>query len=341
MPGSYNFPPEVRSLLSAHTVDRADLVAPGMSGAKVYKCAASDGRTFALKCWPQGTRSQRVAEVHRVQQTAHHGGCDFVPQLFSSPLTDTTYLAAAGALWELSDWVPGTPLTQDASPAQIARGASAIAQFHHSVADLHQELAPPPAIGNRLRRLAELDRLLPQTFQSETSTRYAEPLREAIGEICSLLFASWSTIRDEIRTWLQAEIDQPGPIQYVLRDVHRQHLLFCQDHVSGLIDFDAIRIDTPLTDLARWGGSFTAGRDDENQVWQAVLAGYGENYPFQQYRDPAHAVAVIRELNRSATWISLANWAVWIRLECRSFPAGDQAVRARINELCTMARQDL
>ncbi len=337
----HNFPPGIRTLLSTQTVERVEPVAPGMSGAKVYKCASRDGRTFALKSWPQGTEAKRVAQVHRVQQTAHRNGCDFVPQLFSNSIRAATYLQAAGAIWELSDWLPGTPLTHDASPAQIAGGASAIAQFHHSVADLHQELAPPPAVGNRLRRLAELDRLLPKTFESEISTRYSDPLREMIGETCSLLFASWSTIRDRIRSSLQPEIDQPVPTQYVLRDVHRQHLLFCKDHVSGLIDFDAVRIDTPLTDLARWGGSFTAGRHDENEVWQAVMAGYGENYPFQQYRDQAHVMAVIRELNRSATWISLANWAVWIRLECRSFPAGDQVVRARINELCTIAREDL
>ncbi len=339
----HHFPPNVRALLAAHDVDSANRVEPGMSGGVVYRCLLSSGHTLVLKRWPSGTRADRVAEVHHVQSIARKNGCPFVPKLYRTDSAEaaTTFLRAGGAIWELADWQPGSPLDREATLGQISRGAAAIARFHQAVGDLSRGLAPPPAVIHRLRRLAELETLLPRTFATETSPKYSVPLRETIAEICSLLFGTWSIIHGRIKRSLIPRSSVLLPTQYVLRDVHREHVLFDKGTVSGLIDFDAIRIDTPLTDLTRWGGSFMADCSDPDAVWEAVMAGYLEASPFQHESEIGQAMTLIRELHHCSTWMSLANWAVWIRLECRTFAAGDDAVRARIDQLCRLARQEM
>ena len=177
-----HFPPEIESLLSAYQIEHAERVAPGMSGGTVFQCFSADDRTFALKRWPRETTPHRVAQVHRVQRAAAINGCHFVPRLYAVPNGSHTCLRADHGCWELSDWMPGTPLDRAAWPQPISRGAAAIAQFHRAVAALQQSTAPPPAIANRLTRLDQLDRLLPQTFASDHDS--SDLLRETVAEVC-------------------------------------------------------------------------------------------------------------------------------------------------------------
>ena len=309
-----------------------------MSGAEVFRCESNSGRHFALKRWPHRTGRQRVGEVHEVQSTARQNGCDVVPFLFASRAGGETCLADDG-MWELSDWMPGAPLARDASSQLIRQGAAAIGSFHQAVRGLGCQVARPHAVQQRLRRLSELDQLLPQVYRCETNVAYAPELRETISETCALLFPLWNDVSKRIRNSLE-ELPPRFPVQYVLRDVHRGHVLFADNRVRGIIDFDAVRVDTPLTDLSRWGGSFLLDRSDHDEVWKAVLAGHTENYPFQQGIE-ADCLRIIGRLHKSATWISLANWAVWIRLECRTFAAGTAVVQDRINALRRLAQEGL
>ena len=259
-------------------------------------------------------------------------------------MPSATFVRVSDDLWELAEWMHGAPLGRDASLQQISIGAAAIARFHQAVKTLANQWAPPPAVINRLSRLSELDDLLPQALAAQTGPGVSVPLRETIAEACSLLYGTWPQIRDRINKALKPRLNQILPTQYVLRDVHREHVLFDEDlrehgSVSGLIDFDAVRVDTPLTDLSRWGGSFTVDRSDSDAVWEAVMAGYWAICQLEQPVERGRTVALIRDLHFSSIWISLANWAVWIRLQSRNFPAGDHAVRTRIDELCRLARR--
>src|SRR5205085_7730253 len=62
-------------------------------------------------------------------------------------------------------------------------------------------------------------------------------------------------------------------LQPAIRDVHHEHVLFTGDQVTGLIDFGALRIDTPLTDVARLVGSLVG---DDAEARRIALDAYAE-----------------------------------------------------------------
>ncbi len=134
------------------------------------------------------------------------------------------------------------------------------------------------------------------------------------------------------------------PIQYVLRDIHRDHILFTDREPTGLIDFDAVRMDTPATDLARWVGSFhvppgKSGDREIEKVWEAALAGFRDENSLKSCPQRDLNVGLARDLCFATTWISLANWLVWVLCQQRAFPAGQNAVARRIGDLVHAATQ--
>ena len=127
------------------------------------------------------------------------------------------------------------------------------------------------------------------------------------------------------------------PTQYVLRDVHRDHVLFTDQKPTGLIDFDAIRVDTPSTDLARWVGSFLDGRKETEMLWETALAGFYDVYSLNGKSKVAIDHRLAKDICFSTTWISLVNWLDWLLCQQRSFPPGPEFVAARVRELIRLA----
>ncbi|MGB7326182.1 MAG: aminoglycoside phosphotransferase family protein, partial [Rubripirellula sp.] len=305
----------------------ATMVPPGFSGGVVFECVSDVGSRFALKGWTSGTGISRVKEVHAVATFARRSGCVLVPEICG-------VTTAVGRPWDLVSWMPGAPAPADAPPDQIQSGAIALRQFHTAVAPYKQIQQPAPAVFARLRRIEELRPLVTQVLQSRhppsTTETLPTTLSNAVERASEMLRRHWSPTADQITADLMGMQGRCVATQYVLRDCHRDHVLFSDGRPGGLIDFDALRIDTPSADLARWVGGFLAGRDEaeEETVWQAAMAGFGlEN------------VLEAQTIHAATVWSSLANWLVWIVLEQRSFPAGPDAVARRIDEITELAAQ--
>ena len=273
-----------RRLLRPYGILSAELLRPGLSGALIFRCRDGAGRLYALRRWPAGTRARRLAEIHHVVTVARQQGCHLVPRLFVAEPLDTANAHAPpgenwqaesdGYRWDLSDWMPGNPLKIDATSEQIGLGCAAIASFHRAVEGLGERRGCPPAVIARIRRSSELNRQLPTLLRATASmgSHLVLPqgnpeLASAIGAALQLLRVHWTRVHAEIIRSMASYENIAVPVQYVLRDVHNEHLLFRSDQKTqlpettgptGLIDFDAIRMDTPMTDLARWVGSFAA-----------------------------------------------------------------------------------
>ncbi len=204
---------------------------------------------------------------------------------------------------------------------------------------------PAPAVSDRLQRLTELRVALPSCFAADVRSRVPAELVEPVGSAVSVLQSAWPTVGVRLAGQLSPWSEKPVALQYVFRDVHREHVLFDGGAVRGIIDFDALRVDTPATDLARWASGFDAFRHAAGPTLDAVLAGYAEHRPFPLAGgDPGGGDSgglsprgsefrtLLRTIAEASLWISLGNWVVWLVKESRQFP-DFQLVSDRIRRL--------
>jgi hypothetical protein len=297
-----------------------------------------------------------------VVSVARQQGCNIVPKLFAAepldafrshiPDGENWQAESDGYLWDLSDWMPGRPLEIDATSEQIVLGCVAIASFHRAVSGLGVRKGCPPAAIARIHRCRELNQQLPTLLRTTASSGFDLALPQdhpelvgAIADALQLLRGHWTTVHAEIIRSMASYENIALPVQYVLRDVHSEHLLFRHDQQTqlpektgptGLIDFDAIRMDTPMTDLARWVGSFAAASSDP--TWEMAMAGYFENSPSSLSGQAEIQVSLSRNLAEATNWIGLANWVVWVVFERRIFPIEVEAVARRIAKLVRFCR---
>ena len=108
---------------------------------------------------------------------------------------------------------------------------------------------------------------------------------------------------------LDAAARQPLPLSPSIRDVHADHVLFTGDIVTGLVDFGAMRCDTPLADVARLVASLAA---DDQAAHDFALDAYSELVPLSEsYR---HLVDLF---DQSGLVLGGLNWLRWIYVERR------------------------
>ena len=316
-------------------------LASGLSGATVAECRATDGQRYALKRWPDSFSRNRIESIHRVILHARAQGCDIIafpvtfPPLANESQSDssTTVLSANGEHWELSHWRPGEPLTTTANLDTIRRGAEAISRFHACTASLESIHQSPPIIEERLRALAWHRMHFPIPAQSIPQMAQPSKLSAALRDAANLLHWKWDEACTQIHRSLTKHSACKHATQYVLRDVHAEHLLFSEGEPTGLIDFDAVRVDTPAADLARWAGSFLAGQHAAEDVWDAVMAGYCENMEQSKRTTGPPMVKLATDLCFAGIWLSLANWLVWLAVERREFKAPPEKLTERIYNL--------
>lgn len=354
-------PPTLRRQLQSFGLSSIQPVPPGMSGAVVVRCTSFDGQQMALKQWPRGTTRSRVEQVHRLMQLARDNGCPQVPKLYErrdGRDRCTTLWSINEVFWELAQWMPGSPADSSADVSQIEQGAAAIARFHASLRPRSVVRQVPPAAVQRLNRIQELDPILRGWADRNDTLRWIAQQemaqqgisdRESAGaalvdqlhQSYRLLQMNWGSVSQRIKQSMSHHATREIQLQYVLRDVHREHVLYVDRRVSGIIDFDAIRVDTPSADLARWVGGFLVGRQDTESAWRAAVAGFRSQRVLMSGPEQEIDPTIARDLCFATTWISLANWLVWILEEKRSFPAGPEAVARRLRELTQLASQFL
>ncbi|MAI34455.1 MAG: hypothetical protein CMM07_22660 [Rhodopirellula sp.] len=337
--------PIVQAIVNRCGIISIKKLASGLSGATIAHCRATDGHEYALKRWPNSFSRSRIESIHRVIFHAWKEGCEIIafpvifPPLIHESRTDSssTVLSSNGEHWELSHWRPGQPLTTTANLETIRQGAAAISRFHVCTASLESIHQPPPIIADRLRTLALRKQYFPMLMQSINQTDLPTDLAAALRDAANLLHWKWDEACTQIHRSLTEHAACNVANQYVLRDVHAEHVLFSAGKPTGLIDFDAVRIDTPAADLARWAGSFLPGRHSAADVWEAVFAGYREHIERPDNADMTPTVKLAADLCFAGTWLSLANWLVWLLVERRGFDASPSMLAERIYNLIRVA----
>jgi Ser/Thr protein kinase RdoA (MazF antagonist) len=94
--------------------------------------------------------------------------------------------------------------------------------------------------------------------------------------------------------------------------------------VTGIVDFGALRVDTPLADIARLLGSLA---EDERAMRRAALNAYAAVRPLA-----ASDVPLIDLLDRSGIVLGGLNWLRWLYLEERAM-GPREPILARLDQI--------
>jgi homoserine kinase type II len=233
---------------------------------------------------------------------------------------------------------------------------TALAQFHVATADFPMPPTPlsvgrqaeyplatsAPAITRRITRLHQLA----HGGIQELSRAITDALWPELSPLARQCIAVLPHAVPHAIAQLEPLAGVPLPLQPSIRDIWHDHVLFTGDEVTGLIDFGALDIDTPATDIARLLGSlippgtvpfsregqiktaFDLGKNHEGvakrglspsarreaRTWRHGLAAYRAVRPLSQQESLA-----VFALDTSGTILAGCNWIRWIYIEGRRF----------------------
>ncbi len=340
------------------SIRSCDKVASGFSGAIVWKLRLEDEPSFAvpglhdwaIRCWPAETSLERVLEIHSVIRHARQLQCGFLPQYRPCQRSGLTAFENQQRVWECSQWMPGAPPNLVRSVKSVAPQLGfALAQFHNATASMGRQFSKSAlVIDSRLHRLRTLEKIsnqgsfAPAAMKSDVKLHWAS----------NILQQHWTTKVTTAKTVLNELQAISWHQQYVLRDVHCQNTLFDNEQLTAILDYDALRIDSPAADIARLIGSMQLGLTEElwqgvseifseaatetktegykELVWQSLLAAYRQIRAFSEQEE-----RLARLLVEVSPVVNLANWVVWLAQEPARFQG---RMEEAIVRMCDWAR---
>ncbi len=285
----------------------------GFSGAIVWRVSWS-GKNLCLRRWPHAHPTvDGLRAIHGLLRHVGQSGYRLAPVPLPT-LSGETFFVNEDHLWELTPWMPGeASYHQQPSHEKLASAMTALADFHRAsetcrIAGSGARVAPSPGLASRLEILRSLQQGELERLWKETRSAEASDLRELAFE----LLEGIARPLDVVTKQLEQIAAVPLRLQWCLRDVRHDHLLFTGDRVTGLIDFGAAAVDSVACDLARLVGSMV---HDGAEHWRASLRAYDARRPLST--EERRAVA---GFDAGGTLCSAANWVRWLFVDGRSFP---------------------
>jgi Ser/Thr protein kinase RdoA (MazF antagonist) len=301
--------------------------AGGLSSSKVWHIHTSFEQDFCLKAWPEDAISdRRLLELQRFSALLSDQ-LDYVPRLVP-PTTSTQSLTTpgvahhAGYFWEMSQWMPGEPLPADQVTLQQGIAAvEAVGKIHRISRSIKSMVAASPSVAIRLEALS--------SYRSRVKSLGQLVGGPECGELVRQTMVYFQRSVDELIAQLKTL--EPVELFWVIRDVHREHILFRETKVSGIIDFGAARLDEPLIDMVRLLGSLCPL---DCSMRHELLRHYCE-----AMQSPL-SLARFRVLDRASTLLSSMQWLQWIGVENRQFSVDRKQLLQRWQGLNQRLDQD-
>ena len=295
------------------------------SGAQIWRVITDQAR-FCLRRWPEGSDFARLSSIHRVlahiaQQGEH---CIATPL----PACDgRTLLFHDQAYWELAPWLPGeVEAKSPVSPIKIENAMRAMAKIHLAAKSYSgdaqfpaSQVGMPAGLKNRWIKL----RWWLETGCEHLLAAKIDPKWNQLNDLRWFFLERLKSIAPLLGLEIEGATRSVVPLQICLRDVWRANVLFYGDQVTGIIDYDALRIDSVATDVARLLGSLAG---DEPNLWHLGCVAYAEIRPLSE----AERRLVVC-YDRTAVLLTGLQWLEWILLEQREF-ANPAAVLERLAE---------
>ena len=309
----------------------------GLSGAQIWRISTPTGE-LCLRRWPPEHPSlEGLQAIHGLLKHVASTGFVLVPVPLKTSC-GTTYSDQQDHLWELTPWMPGgANLSSQPTSNRLSAAMLALAQFHRAAqtyrfAEDAARSAPSPGLQQRLAMLQSLQQGGLRQLRQATQSAPASDLRELAAEMLEGVDRSLNSVVSTLRQI----VDVPLPLQWCLRDVRQDHLLFTGNEVTGLVDFGAVAVDSVAGDVARLLGSLVL---EHPHSWQAGLDAYDRHRPLSS----AERQAIVC-FDQGGLLCSAANWCRWLFVESRSFPQTDAVqnqlrwIRDRLNILAALSR---
>lgn len=328
----------VYSVLSNYTAFRLGVQANrlgsggGFSGSTLWRIRTADERDFCLRRWPAEHPSpERLTFIHSVLRAAAAGGLTFVPAPLETDATES-FIEHDASLWEVTCWLPGkADFHSHPTAARLRSAMRALAAFHRTTrpdagywrpaAPMEVLQGPAPAIVERRDRLREL---LSGGLARIAAAADRRRVHAALDALLPFALSIAMPIGQRLLPLLDEAARRPRPLQPAIRDIWHDHVLFTGDEVTGIVDYGALRIDTPLVDIARLVGSLV----EDDPTWRKrAFDAYAELQPLA---DEEHALVDL--LDRSSVLLGLVNWAEWLYIDGREFD-DLEAVERRVTTL--------
>jgi len=288
-------------------------VSGGFSGAVIWRVSMR-GEQLCLRRWPKAHPTlQGLLAMHGLLQHVANSRCNIVP-VPRPTRQGETYFINEDHLWELTPWMPGeASFAREPTATKLSAAVQSLAEFHQAARTYSSEgdtarQAASPGLHERFAMTSSLQQGgLEQLWRA---ARTAEP--NDLRDIACDLLEGIGHCLDAVTSYLQRIVDVPLPLQWCLRDVRHDHLLFTGETMSGLLDFGAVAVDSVAGDVARLLGSTV---NDHADSWQAGIQVYCQQRPLTE----AEQLAIVG-FDEGGTICSAANWVRWLFVEGRSFP---------------------
>jgi homoserine kinase type II len=278
----------------------------GWSGSRLWRLEGPDGEPLCLRRWPHGHPSgQRLRFIHEVLARVVSRSLTIVPAPIATAKGDT-FVEAAGHYWELTPWMPGMAnFHLHPTRRRLESAMEALARFHEFAASIDPRHDQAP---NLLDREAELAALRNGRLD-EMEAAIARGLNVELDSRGQRVIAAARVRLANLETLVGDAVRQKLPLQPAIRDIHQEHILFTGEKVSGIIDFGALRIDTPLADIARLIGSLVG---DDQEARRCALDAYAKLRPLRETDRQ-----LIDLLDATGLVLGGLNWLKWLYLERR------------------------
>jgi Ser/Thr protein kinase RdoA (MazF antagonist) len=267
---------------------------------------------------------------------ANAEGLTFVPRVYDylNPDADvlgrTSIAFDAGFLWDLTCWMPGrADFPERPSQARMEAACTALARLHlvwahdpDSIRERFRVLYLPaqdgcPAVHRRLAVVRRWNALVERGWRPDFDYHPG------------WLWAhrAWYNINaqiDRVTAQLLPWLEVPVNVQPCLCDVWHEHVLFEGDQVTGLIDYDGMKVDNVAVDLARLLGSLAG---DGAELRDAGFRAYTAVRPLSLAE-----AGLVTALDHTGTLLGAVTWLLWLYRDCRTFVDWEAAAR-RLAEL--------
>ncbi|TWT67207.1 homoserine kinase [Allorhodopirellula solitaria] len=320
-----------------------DLLAPPLARADFDSTLVSvHGRHWELARWIPGEAlsvdapesaiangAEAIALVHQAMNPT-----DFVDPMPGIPVSSS---AAACSPISFSptamSTVPPSIAPPSTTPRCLADRIERIERLSPLVNQAAQCMPPVSELAERLAGQLSAE----QTGDAAVSADHCNELAKLLVHASQWLARQWPATAPLLVERLRQHAAERLASAWVLRDVHRAHVLFdVGGRVQGILDYDAVDCDSPAADLARWAGDFATtpqssvgvAASPDHSPLRAAVAGYRRIRPFSQ--SEWELAQTLIEVNRLG---GLANWVVWLVLEGRRFPVAAQQIEGRIAHL--------